>query len=433
MDGYEPLVSLAVALGVGLLVGLEREQQAPRGAEHPRLFIGGSRTFPLVALSGAVASLLGRRFGVAIPLAVLGAVVVFVAIPYWADVRRGIDRGITTEVAFVLTYLLGAVLPTKVIEPASWRYVVVAAVAVAMTVLLSLKPALHGIAERASRTDVYAVLKFLVLAVIVLPLLPNKTFGPLRVLNPFAIGLFVVLIAGLSFVGYVAVRILGPGRGLGLTGLLGGLVSSTAVTVSFARRARTDPGLADGYALAVVLASTVMFVRIGVLVAVVDPALLPRLLWPLVLMTVAGSVAAYLLHRRFRRGRPAGAATAEAVPVENPFELATALRFGALFAVVLLVTKAATVYLGSPGTYLAGALAGTTDVDAITLSMASLAHGGLLPQVAATTIILGAASNTLAKGAIAAVLGRWRFGREVLVVFGAMLAAGALGLLIAWV
>jgi len=301
-------------------------------------------------------------------------------------------------------------------------------VAVAATILLSSKPALHKMAQKVSKEDTYATLKFLVVAVVALPLLPNQIMGPLAVLNPFNVGLMIVLIAGIGFIGYVAIRILGTGRGLAITGLVGGLVSSTAVTLSFSGRAKETPRLAPGCALAVVLASAIMYGRVLVEVAVVYAPLLRRLIVPMLAMLVAGAVVSFIF---YRRAQEAAKEKAD-VKFDNPFELSSAIKFGALYAGVLLVAKAATVYLGAGGTYLAGILAGTTDVDAITLSMAALARDGLDQNVAVTTIILGSASNTVVKGGMAVVLGGGVFGRQIALAFGIMLAAGLAGVAFLW-
>jgi uncharacterized membrane protein (DUF4010 family) len=298
-------------------------------------------------------------------------------------------------------------------------------VAVVATALLSSKPRIHPLARRISASDLTGTLEFLVLAVIVVPLLPDERVGPLETLNPQDIGLFVILISALSFVGYAGIRLLGPERGLGLTGIVGGLVSSTAVTLSLSGRAREREELQESASLAVILASTIMFLRVIVLVAIVNGSLLGRVLPPMLAAAAAGVGASLLLWLRSRRvKRPAGA-----IAFSNPFELGRALGFALLFAIVLVGTKAAAVYLGDAGTYAAGLLAGTTDVDAITLSMAGLAEGPVTPAVAATTIFLGAGSNTLVKGLLALFLGGWRFGRYVLAGQLAMLLAGVIALL----
>jgi len=291
--------------------------------------------------------------------------------------------------------------------------------------VLSVKPRLHALAQRATRDDVFATLKFLLVAVVVLPLLPNETYGPLDVVNPFKIGLMVVLIAGIDFVGYVAVRAFGAGRGLGLTGLVGGLASSTAVTLSMSARVRRDPELAPSCALATVTASTVLFPRVLVIVAVVHRPLLRPLAAPIGLMAVASAATVYALYRRSRRVR-----STEAIEVHNPFELSSALKWGLMFTVVLFLTKLANEYLGRRGTYLAGVLGGATDVDAIAISMANLAKGGVELEVAVIAIILGIGSNTLFKAGLANAVGGWGYGRQVLAAFSVTMAVGAAALLL---
>jgi uncharacterized membrane protein (DUF4010 family) len=421
---YEPFVSLALAAGAGLLIGLERERSRPPD-EAQLAFVGGARTHPLLALVGGVAALASREAGVVALVIPFSALVLFLALSYAGEVWRGRHHGITSEAAFLLSFLLGVLALTREVIPSpSPKIFLVGSVAVVATFLLSAKPTLHPLVRRISTEDLAGTLKFLVVAVVVLPLLPDRAYGPLDALNPFRIGVLMVLISAMSFAGYVAMRLLGARRGLGVTGLVGGLVSSTAVTLAMAGRARERPEIADSAALAVMLASTVMFLRVLFVVAVVSPELRTQVAFPM-LAAAAGGVAATVVFW-LRSGR---AHTREdVIAVSNPFELGAALRFALLFAVVLVGSKAATLHLGTAGTYAAGLLAGTTDVDAITLSMARLAaDGGVAREVAVTTIFLGAAANTLAKGAIAAVAGGWRFGRRVLTAQLFVLAAGALG------
>ncbi len=425
LDAYEPFVSLAVAVAVGLVVGLEREQSHPASSEDRHFFFGGARTFPLFALAGAISMLLSRSLGSAIVLGPFLALTALLAAGQVASVRSGADPGLTSEVAALVTFLLGALVTSHgVIEPTSQRLVAASAIAVVMTVVLSLKPLLHSLVARASKDDVYATLKFLLVAVVVLPLLPDQAVGPFDALNPRKIGWMIVLIAGVSFVGYVAMRALGPGRGLGLTGLLGGLASSTAVTLAASGNARRERSIAGPAALAVVLASTVMYLRVLLLVALIERGLLVPLSWTLLPMTLAGAVVALVLYQR-SRAQPAGTAD---VAIANPFELSQAVKFGLLFAAVLVASSAASRYLGTRGMYVTGMIAGTTDVDAITLSMAQLARGGLDHAVAADTIGLAVVSNTIVKGIIAIGVGGWAYGRVVNLGFLAMLAAGAVGL-----
>jgi uncharacterized membrane protein (DUF4010 family) len=427
MTEYAPLASLGLAASAGLLIGLERERSAPESSGDT--FLGGARTHPLFALVGGAATLASRELGPAVLIVSLLALVALLLVNYHGDVVRDRGRGITSEAAFLLSFLLGVLAcTTGVIEPISNRVVVVGGTAVVATFLLSSKPTTRRLATMLSKEDVASTLKFLIVAVVVLPLLPDRTFGPLEVLNPYDVARLMVLISALSFVGYAGLRLLGPERGLGLTGVVGGLVSSTAVTLSMAGRARERAELGAPAALAVVLASTIMFARVYAIVAVVNPALGPRVALPMAAATLAGLAASLWLWLGSRRAAGGGGPVA----LKNPFELAQALKFALLFAAVLLGSKAAAIHLGTAGTYAAGVLAGTTDVDAITLSMARLAGGQVAAQVAATTIFLGTASNTVVKAAMAAVIGGWAFGRRVAWALLAMLAAGTAGVLAGW-
>src|SRR5512146_652224 len=249
----------------GLLIGLERERSKP--SDESRLaFLGGARTHPLLALVGGTSMLVARETGVVAVVVPFAALVALLALNYAGEVWRDVHRGITSEAAFLLSFLLGVLALTRGVLEERQKVFVVASIAGVATFLLSAKPTLHPLAKRISTEDVAGTLKFLIVAVVVLPLLPDRTYGPLDVLNPFQVGVLMVLISGLSFAGYAAIRLLGPRKGLGLTGLLGGLVSSTAVTLSMARRAKERPEIEDSAALAVMLASTVMFARILVIV-----------------------------------------------------------------------------------------------------------------------------------------------------------------------
>lgn len=421
METFEPYPSLALALLSGLLIGLEREHSKPV-ADEKRGFTGGVRTYPIFAMLGATSGLLG-------PLPLFGAALglsLFLAVGYWRDVEQG-HVGLTSEGSALLTFFLGALATAQVIQPLRMRIFVVASIAVAITLLLSAKTELRQFSARLSRDDVIATLKFLIIAVIVLPLLPNEPLGPYGALNPYRIGFMVLLIAGIGFVGYVAMRLFGHGKGLLITGAIGGLVSSTAVTLASAARAKQTPALATVSALAVVIASTIMFVRVLITVAAVELSLLPALALPLGVMAAVSLGAVALMAFRDRAHR---SETGE-VKLSNPFELSKALQFGAFFVFILVASRWATDTFGNAGTYLAGLLAGLTDVDAITLTMANLVKSKALePEVASRTIVLAVASNTVVKGVMAVVLGGWPFARRIVEVSAIALVLG-LGLAIA--
>jgi uncharacterized membrane protein (DUF4010 family) len=429
MDELEPFASLGVALFAGLLIGFEREQSLPERPQDQPSFLGGARTYPLFALVGAVAMLLSAQVGVSVVVATFLATAALVGVNYAIGVTRRGDSGLTSEAALMLSFLLGALATTdRELFPSTERKVsVVASIAVVATLLLSIKPVLHTTLRQVTKNDVLATLKFLLVSVVVLPLLPNRDYGPLEALNPYKIGILVVLIAAISFVGYLAVRLLGTRRGIGLTGLVGGLASSTAVTLTFSGRAREEPRLVESCALAIVLASSIMFARVVLTVQIVNPPLAAELAWPMGAMGLTGMLASAWFYRR-STASPVG----EGVVLSNPFELTSALRFAFIFAVVLLVTKAVTTYLGTGATYVAGALGGLTDVDALTLSMAQLAKSSLSGRVAVTTIIIGAMSNTMVKAGLAIGIGGWQFGRRIAATFGLVVLAGFGGLVMLW-
>jgi uncharacterized membrane protein (DUF4010 family) len=417
VEPLEPHLSLLTALAVGLLIGLEREQSKP---DTGGAGFGGIRTYPIISLIGGLSMMVGRA-SMWVPLVALLGVIVLVALAYRADLQAGRDHGMTTEVSVIATFLLGALATSSgVLEPMATRLVLVVALGVTLTFLLSSKKVLHGFAARVSREDLFSTIKFLIVATIVLPLLPREPMGPLDAINPFSVGLMVVLISGLSFAGYIAVRLLGQRKGLLLSAAVGGLVSSTAVTIAFANRTKHDASLAPSAAAAIAIASSIMIARVGVLVAITNIQLLGPLAVPLG-GALAGSIAGGLLVYR-RTGDGEGA---KPVEVKNPFELGSAVRFGLAFAVIVFVTKAAKTYLGNQGLYLAGLIAGTTDVDAVTLSTAKQAGTELTP--AAVAILIAVASNTIVKSSIATAIGGTALGKRAFIVGGLTIAGAATG------
>jgi uncharacterized membrane protein (DUF4010 family) len=400
------------ALAIGFLVGLQREY-AHGGPE--REIFAGARTFALLGLAGCAAALAADALDSAwaflgIFLALAGLVIV----SYFVSAWRG-AVGMTSEVAVLLTVLAGALC--------YWGYMALAAaLGVATTVLLSLKLETETFVRRISREDVYATLKFAVITAIILPVLPNHTYGPppLDVLNPYKVWLMVVFISGIGFLGYVLVKVVGPRRGVGLTGLLGGMVSSTAVTLSFSQRSQKEPALVRPFALAITVAWTVMFARVVIEVAALNVALL-RVFW--LPMAAAGAVGlAYCVYLYIAQ-RSGGEGE---MSFSNPFELGPAIKFGLLYAIILLVSKAAQTYLGNAGLYVSSILAGLTDVDAITLSVSELsrAGGSLSLSVAARAIVLAAMANTVVKGGLVLTGGSPALRRALLPGFALMLVTG---------
>ena len=408
----EPWWRFAAALLIGALIGLEREFVQQRSGEQE---FGGIRTFALMALLGAVAAFLTDQYGPLIFVVVYLGLILLLWASLLASSMRGVEEGITTEVTALLVPLFGAMMIWN--QPA-----VAAALGVITALILALKPRLHGAARRMSAEDLRATLEFSIITAVVLPLLPNESFGPFGVLNPFQIWLFVVFISGIGFLGYVLMKFLGPERGVGITGLLGGLVSSTATTLSFAGRSKTNAGLSTVLAQGILLASCVMFPRVLFEVAVVNPGLVRQVVVPLATMLIAGVIAVYILWHRGRAEEPVDHGGVE---LSNPLRLKTAITFGLVFAVVLVAVEAANEYFGSAGVYIASILAGITDVDSITLSVSNLSLKGMLDaRVAAIAIILATIMNTIAKAVMAMVLGTPRLRRLVSRAFGFVVLVG---------
>ncbi|MDH7516063.1 MAG: MgtC/SapB family protein [Bacteroidota bacterium] len=401
-----------ICLLVGALVGLERERSLARS---DKLF-AGIRTFPLIALAGLLSALLGHIVSPWVFVALATSFCLLVVVSYVFEAREGFF-GATSEIAAVIVFLLGALI--------YWEYYSVAiAASVTVTLFLSLKSPLQQFIGKVQEEDLYATLKFAIITAIILPVLPDRTIGPLDVLNPRQIWYMVVLIAGISFLGYIMVKILGTAKGISLTGLLGGMVSSTAVTLSFSQKSKESPELGRTFASAVILACSIMFPRILIEIAVVNGELL-GFIWPfLTVMTAVGVASSLVLF--FGARKSAG----ENIKLNNPFELLTAVKFGLVFAAILFVSKAAQTYFGDSGVFLAAALAGTTDVDAITLSMANLAKSSVSQSAAATAILLAVVVNTLVKAGIAIVLGGASLRKYTLPGFGVVFLVGIL--LVGW-
>jgi len=396
VDSKQVILSFLVAVLLGFLIGLERE----RKRETQGSIFAGIRTFPLIALFGAIVGTLTQAVS---PWVLVGSflpVAVLIALAYWRE-TMGEKVGGTTQFAVLVAYGLGVLAGYG-------SYVAALAGAVVTTGMLSMRTELRRLAGAVSQEDLFAVVQFAVVSLVILPLVPNETFGPWGVWNPRTIWLLVVLISGLSFVGYLASKIIGATRGIGWSGLLGGLASSTAVTMSFSERSKKQPKLDIVYAIGVLAASAVMVPRLWVLLGVLQPRLILPTLVPLGVLFVVTTVGGLSVLRERNRERLEGA------KVNNPFELRTALQFALLFALILLLAKAAQVYFGNRGLYVASALAGVTQLDAITLTLAHQVGSGLDVHVAARGLAIAAATNSLFKAGLALTIGSRRFGRSVL-------------------
>lgn len=413
------LFHLASAILIGALVGIEREKSK---ASSGNVGIGGLRTFILFSLTGALGAWLAQALGSALVLVAAVLAVTALAIAGYVVQARSRPEaiGLTTETAALSVCLLGAACTAGYPELALVG-------GIAVSAFLAYKEPLHGLVAKLAADDISAGLKLLAASFIVLPLLPTEPIDPWGALVPRSLWLLVILIAALSLVGYVATRALGPQRGTAITGLSGGLVSSTAVTLTFAKRSREEGGRSDdALAAGTFLAWGVSFVRVVVLVALVHPPLVRTLLAPFGALAVVTTAAALWSLRRAQSATPS---TGPAVALRNPFSLIAAVKFGLLFAVVLVLVTLVQQHFPGGGTYLVAALAGTSDVDAITLSMATLARGGDIAAAVATgSIVVAVLANTLVKCALSATLGGARLRRSALLLTFLLVAIGLVAL-----
>jgi len=417
-----PYLDFAVALFIGALVGIEREKKA---AEDQHRGTGGLRTFVLFAETGAVAAWLSECVD-SHWIFIGGAICVTAAVLTGYVAHTRVDRsahGLTTEIAAVVVYMLGG-------ATLYGFQVLAVGLGIVTSAVLAFKRPLHGLVGKLGQEDLYAGLKLLIATFVVLPVLPNRLVDPWGALNPYKMWWLVILIASLSLVGYAVTRWLGVRRGIPLTGFFGGLVSSTAVSLTFARRSREHDGeakLADVLATGLLLSWAVMFVRVLVEVAVVNRILLGRLVVPLSVMGLLTLALAAVFYRRSQTISGAGASTSP-VPLKNPFSLTSAIQFALFFALVLLVVKQVQENLPGRGLYVVAALAGLTDVDAITLSMADQAKSAVTPSLAVGAITVATLANTLMKCALVAVLGAPVLRARILLAGGVVLAGGGCAL-----
>lgn len=410
MESMGAFGPLAIALGLGLLVGLQRERPDPASGER----IAGIRTFPLITVFGTLSALIARETSWwVIAAALVGVVGMAIAGMVVGKVRGG-ESGITTEMAILVMFGVGA-------------YLVVGSTPVAVVVgggtalLLHAKSALHGFARRLGDDDVRAIMQFALLSLVVLPIVPNRTFGsfPFDVLNPYKIWWMVVLVTGIGLTGYLLNKFLGQRAGMLLSGVLGGMISSTATTLSFARRSRVDASMSAPAAFVVMVSSSVLWARVLVLMGVVNQGLLREAALPMaVMLAVSLGVCAVLWSR-------ASAAGAQLSAQRNPTDLREGLVFAAIYAVVLVGLAWFGREFGEGGVYAMSAVGGLTDMDAATLSMGELSREGKVAVGTAwRAVLVAAVANTVFKAGLACALGSGAFRRTMLRAFGLVIAVG---------
>lgn len=434
LEVFQPFV---VALILGALLGFERAFSVKMEDNKEDVF-AGIRTFSLIALLGSIAAYIDSNYLEGILLLSFGAIILITIVSYYISFFKHNDRGITTEVSIFICFAIGIMVQMGNVQVATFITIIVA-------IILYLKKTTDNLSKRMEAEDIRAVLKFAIVTFVILPIFDPKfhvslgDIAPLKnmleknapglisieLLNPHTVWLMVVLISAISFTGYFAIKLLGNRKGIGLTGLMGGLVSSTATTMEFSRRSSKNAGQYLPFSLAILLACTIMFPRILVEVLVVNARLIPSLSITMGMMAVTGFVISIIIWRK------TGRESTEEMQLKNPFSIIPALQFAFLYAVIVFLVRIMSELTGDSGVYIVSVLSGLTDVDAITLSMSQLAKQDPSKLNQATVAItLAAFSNTIMKAVIAASIGSKGLRKVIFIGFAIIIAAGIAGLVI---
>jgi uncharacterized membrane protein (DUF4010 family) len=347
---------------MGSLIGLERERNHGKGMLHE---FGGIRTMALVSTLGFL--IYDVFFATPVLFALFtGAYLLLLVASYVMSSYQNKTSGATTEIAGFFAFLIGILVGMD-------QELYATIVTLLLVLTLYFKDPLHNFAHRIGKEEFYDTIKFIVVAFVVLPLLPNAVFGPLDVFNPYEIWLVVVLISSISFASYIAIKLVGPKKGIGLSGFLGGFISSTAVSMSFSELSKRNLKVVNPFIFAILIASSAMFIRVIITVSILNPDLVSYVYAPLLGMALTGFIlCAYYWFKK--GGQPMKSVSAESLHLKSPFQLTSAVKFALFFAAMIFISKFAVTYFGSNGIYFTAFLSGLVDVDAISVSMASSAR-----------------------------------------------------------
>jgi uncharacterized membrane protein (DUF4010 family) len=405
------IIRFAISVGIGFLIGLEREF-SKEVSEKEQQF-AGVRTYTLIAVFGFVSAFLSSVIGAWLFGVALICMLALVIVSYIRISTESGNIGGTSEITAIITFLLGAMV--------FLNFILLALIIMAvMLLLLAFKPSLHGFVKKLNREELLAIIQFVIMSALVIPFLPDTNFGPYDLWNLKDIWKMVIIVSGTSLVGYMIAKLLGN-KGTLVAGIVGGLVSSTSVALTFSRRSKEAAAGPTSiyYAIGIIGACTVMFPRILFEVFVINRTLAQELWLPVMLITLAGFAAAFLIYKKNK-----SKTSLEDLPLKNPLNLSTAIKFAIFYALIQWLVKYCSESFGDNGTYLAGAISGITDVDAITLSMAKVARESDKSILAINTILLAALSNTLVKFIITMVLGSTALRKPAIIGFSCIFVAG---------
>jgi uncharacterized membrane protein (DUF4010 family) len=391
-----------LSLVLGFLIGLQREMHTIYS--HKTKDFGGARTFSMISLFGYLSAWVSAYFPYffLVASALMGLLLVAA---YVLNNVSASEKGSTTEFAALVTFVLGAMLYfTLPIFPVF--------ITILVLFVLNLKDKIQEYEQTLTKQDLSAAIVFMVMTFVILPILPNEPVGPMGLINFYMIWIMVVLVAGISFFGYIAIRFFGTTQGIGIAGLFGGLVSSTAVAMSMARRVHENGFLAKNLAIGIALASSMMLIRAGIEMWIINPSLTRPFLIPILVGSLAGYAYIALLYFTSRHEN-----IPQNIEFKNPFSLKEALLMGLIFGITLALIKLANLYVGDMGVYAVAAVSGIADVDAIILSLSSLAKSTLTPATAHISILIAIITNSLAKAFLVLILGKTALFRWIATYF----------------
>lgn len=411
MSPADVVPSFLIAALLGFLMGLEREQKRETWGS----IFAGVRTFPLIAIFGAASGQIALATNSMIIFVAFLTIGSLLLLSYWRA-SSGEKIGGTTEVAALVAFTLGVLSGLG-------QHVAALAGAVIATGILTSRVRLRHLVETLSQEDMFAIVQFAAVSLVILPLVPNQSFGPWGVWNPRSIWFMVVLISGISFVGYLLSKVISMEKGIGLSGFIGGIASSTAVTLSFSERSKSNISISRMFAAGAMAATAVSIIRLLIIIGVLEPQLIPDILVPYLAYFVVTALGGFVIYRLSYQEKVEGA------QISNPFELKTALIFALVFAGILFITKAAEIFFGSKGVFLASAIAGLTQEDAITLTLAKQVGEGLKTDIAAKGLALSLVGNSAFKTFLAFSLGSRKYAINVAIV---MFLASVAILVAAW-
>ena len=401
------LVGLLISTGIGLIIGLEREYNKLQGGS-----ISGIRTFPIVAIAGFVLANLTSEFGVWIIVASIPAFLIFLGFDH-LNKPTNQAQGHTTHISLFITFLLGMMISNHFYKEGL-------AVAVIVVTLLALKDQFKSTLKKITEQELYATIKFFILSLLILPFLPNQKFGPDGILNLYEIGWVVVIVSVLNFIGYFLNKFVGSKKGIIVTAILGGLISSTAVAWSFSSRSKENPELTSTYTSGILIASAIMFPRLAIVSYIFNPAILQTLWLPFLLMFIVAATCSWWLVRK-KDTKNAGEAV---IAVGNPLDILSALYFAVIFIVILISVYYSNEFFGNEGLYISAIISGFADTDAITISVSKLAKEIDLTSMAAQVIVAATLSNSLVKMCIGLFKGSRQMKIRLGIGYGAVLLVG---------